>query len=227
MHRPETPAGSTHSLSRALRPPERLERQAVLSEKFPNGEPGTLRIHLSQLRCQCQAFLTLLHPHLCPIYLSWAHCWAASTTVLSRTFSSSQTDPKSPGNTHPHASPWPHRLVQSPRGPMWVESHKICPVGTGVDGRSGDNCLFRANFDRHRTSIFPDAQDNPTGRVLPTGERKTEPRAVSGFPRSQSASASTRTTPILIPRLLSFCSSPHCDHSLPSDASVPQEEITK
>ena len=90
--------------------------------------------------------------------------------------------------------------------------------------RSGDNCLFRANFDRHRTSIFPDAQDNPTGRVLPTGERKTEPRAVSGFPRSQSASASTRTTPILIPRLLSFCSSPHCDHSLPSDASVPQEE---
>ena len=28
MHLLETPAGSTHSLSRALRPPERLERQA-------------------------------------------------------------------------------------------------------------------------------------------------------------------------------------------------------
>ena len=46
---------------------------------------------------------------------------------------------------------------------------------------SGDNRLFRANFDRHCTSIFPDAQDNPTGRVLPTGERKTEPREVNGL----------------------------------------------
>ena len=34
MHLLETPAGSTHSLSRALRPPERLERQA----EFPSSD---------------------------------------------------------------------------------------------------------------------------------------------------------------------------------------------
>ena len=48
MHLLETPAGSTHSLSRALRPPERLERQAEFrySDKTrpdsPLGRSGSL-----------------------------------------------------------------------------------------------------------------------------------------------------------------------------------------
>ena len=53
---------------------------------------------------------------------------------------------------------------------------------------------------------------------------KRSPERSTAWPRSQSVTVSARTTPTLIPRPLSFCSSPHCAHSLPSGASVPQEE---
>lgn len=60
--------------------------------------------------------------------------------------------------------------------------------------------------------------------MLPTGERKTEPREVGGLLKVAASECECQDLSHSDAQPALFLFFPHCAHALPSDASVPQEE---